>query len=123
MTHPAIGFPAIRHYLRALMTEQAVDELPEALNASEFMAAVVCNTPHSPRLVQEGRLVVDVALDIDEHGRIMRIVVRHGDEVVREAADRAVRVLRFAPARRGGHAVPYRGYVITVGFCAAARHR
>ena len=88
--------------------------MPEPVNATEFMNAVVALTPETPLL--EGPVNVEVLLDIDETGRVTRIEAKHELATVRSAAGEAARVLRFEPAMHAGRHVACTNYGITIGF-------
>lgn len=59
-----------------------------------------------PERERFGGSIVQVRAEVDEHGKVVEARLIAGDESLAEPARRAVRRWRFAPARRGGIAVP-----------------
>lgn len=102
----------------------------EPLNADEFMWAVVAATPPIMRDVK-GVVNVDLRLSLDDTGQIVSVVVVRCNTVmgkpvksdqpqIVQAAEKAVRTLRFAPAKRDGRAVARDNFELSFGFTTAA---
>jgi hypothetical protein len=124
-----LAAPGIRDVGFMKNAKQPLTE-PEPINAEEFMRAVVSGTPGIMRQVG-GIVNVDVAISIDEGGRIESFdaitcksivgrAVNPDDPEIVEAARTAVGVLRFRPARREGVAVRRSGFQLSFGFTTAA---
>jgi hypothetical protein len=102
---------------------------PDCLNASEFMWHVTTHTPQILRQVN-GIVNVDAHLRIDVAGKVtiksVRCNTMTGQPVAADnveiigAARAALALLRFAPARRDGTAVPFEDFPLSFGYTTAA---
>ena len=80
----------------------------EIFVSAEVMPVLVKMTPPAyPRLAREAGIEGEVLVRavVDQHGRVARVVVSSGPELLRDAAAAAVRAALFRPALQNGSAV------------------